>query len=63
MFSVYILLKFQVCTFPGTWVGWLESIIRLISAKAEAEASLGLAELGNYMSNLIYIPTVEIVES
>ena len=27
--------------------GWVESIIRLISAKAEAEALLGLAELGN----------------
>ena len=33
-------------TFPGGWgwVGWVESIIRLISA--EAEALLGLAELG-----------------
>ena len=30
-------------TFPG---GWVESIIKLISAKAEAEALLGLAELG-----------------
>ena len=26
-------------------VGWVESIIRLISAEAEAEALLGLAEL------------------
>ena len=31
-------------TFPG---GWVESIIKLISAKAEAEAWLGLDELGN----------------
>ena len=31
----------------GVWVGWVESIIRLISADAEAEALLGLAELGN----------------
>ena len=30
----------------GGW-GWVESRIRLISAKAEAEALLGLAELGN----------------
>ena len=29
------------------WVGWVESIIKLISAEAEAEALLGLAELGN----------------
>ena len=29
------------------WVGgWVESIIRLISVEAEAEALLGLAELG-----------------
>ena len=36
-------------TFPGGWgwVGGLESIIRLISVEAEAEALLGLAELGN----------------
>ena len=27
--------------------GWVESRIRLISAEAEAEALLGLAELGN----------------
>ena len=27
--------------------GWVESEIRLISAEAEAEALLGLAELGN----------------
>ena len=38
-------------TFPGEvgggWVdGRVESIIRLISAEAEAEALLGLAELG-----------------
>ena len=31
-------------TFPG---GWEEVIIKLISAEAEAEAWLGLAELGN----------------
>ena len=30
----------------GGCVGWEESIIRLISAEAEAEALLGLAELG-----------------
>ena len=40
-------------TFPGAWVGgcgggWVESIIKLISAEAEDEALLGLAELGNY---------------
>ena len=37
-------------TFPGGWVGgggWVESIIRLISAEAEAEALICLAELGN----------------
>ena len=38
-------------TFPGGgwlgWVAWEESIIRLISAEDEAEALLGLAELGN----------------
>ena len=31
----------------GGWVGWVESRIRLISAETEAEALLGLAELGN----------------
>ena len=38
--------KFQY--FPG-WVGvgWVESRIRPISAETEAEALLGLAELGN----------------
>ena len=30
--------------------GWVESIIRLISAAAEAEALLDLAELGNTKS-------------
>ena len=46
-------------TFPGGWVGvggggwwwvggWVEFIIRLISVEAEAEALLGLAELGNF---------------
>ena len=34
----------------GGWVGWVESIIRLISAEAEAEALLGLAELGNNLN-------------
>ena len=43
--------KFQY--FPGWgWGGggWEESIIRLISAEAEAEALLGLVELGNIQS-------------
>ena len=31
----------------GGWGGWEESRIKLISAEAEAEALLGLAELGN----------------
>ena len=34
--------------------GWVESKIRLISAKTEAEAWLGLAELGN-MSGMVKI--------
>ena len=45
------------------WVGWVESIIRLISAEAEAEALLGLAELGNmlkpYSCAWIYFSVLE----
>ena len=40
----------------GGW-GWVESRIRLISAEAEAEALLGLAELGNIVSHSICMPT------
>ena len=47
--SIEVVLAQISCfgTFPGGG-GWVESIIRLISAEAEAEALLGLAELGNY---------------
>ena len=41
--------NFKFRYFPG-WVGgggWVESRIRLISAETEADALLGLAELGN----------------
>ena len=52
MFSMYIYLKFQVSVLSRLGgvvlvVGWSEVIIRLISAEAETEALLGLAELGN----------------
>ena len=49
MFGMYISLKFHVSVLSrvGGWGGWVESIIRLISTEAEAEALLGLAELGN----------------
>ena len=33
--------------------GWVESIIGLISAEAEAEALLGLAEIGNIILILL----------
>ena len=44
-------------TFPGGgWVGGLvESRIRLISAEAEAEVWLGLAELGNELNRLVIL--------
>ena len=37
--------NFKFRYFPG-WLGWVESRIRLISAETEAEALLGLTELG-----------------
>ena len=39
--------NFKFRYFPGWGSGWVESIIKLISAEAEAEAWLGLAELGH----------------
>ena len=46
MYNVHLAQISSFGTFPGSG-GWVESIIRLISAEAEAEALLGLAELGN----------------
>ena len=40
--------NFKFRYLPGWgWVEWVESRIKLISAEAEAEALLGLVELGN----------------
>ena len=42
--------------------GWVESRIRLISAEAEAEALLGLAELGNKLVDIhIDLPNFNIL--
>ena len=41
--------------------GWEEVIIKLISAEAEVEALLGLAELGNYAEIILKFSEIDSV--